>query len=284
MSFIKDVGKGAANIGKSTVNGALSAARGALVETGRAGLHATAPDDYEYYLCSFELFNSSLEKVGFISFVVMPNQIAENYTPIQTITKTHGGIVTVFNPSFNPFDISLSGTFGKKFRIVTDLKDPDPANKKKKTNMLLNLVMGNISNVTGGLMGAKSGYGLTKVLQHILQESNRLDENEKPYILVFNNYAFNTHYVVNVMNFSFQQSYDQNMIWNYSIQLKAVGLKPSAIDNGMAGFLKYVAKSAISNGINNLVNKMTSQVTSGISQGMSKAADKSGFGYLNTII
>ena len=164
--FLKNIGKGAANIGKSTLNGAISATRGALMETGRAALHATAPDDYEYYLCSFELFNSSMEKVGFISFVVMPNQIVESYSPIQVITKTHGSVITIFNPSFNPFDISLSGTFGKKFRIVTGLKDPGEVDKKTDGNLALNLLVGKMSNISGTALGAKSGYGLTKVLQH----------------------------------------------------------------------------------------------------------------------
>lgn len=262
MGFLKDVGKRATNIGKSTVNGAISATRGALMETGRAALHATAPDDYEYYLCSFELFNSSMEKVGFISFVVMPNQIVENYSPIQVITKTHGSVITIFNSSFNPFDISLSGTFGKKFRIVTGLKDPGEIDKKTAGNLALNLLFGKVSNISGTALGAKSGYGLTKVLQHILSASNGVDELGKPYILVFNNYAFNSHYVVNAINFSFQQSYEQNMLWNYNINLKAVGYKPIAISSSMSEFLSYVAVNSISNGVNNLINKMSSQIIS----------------------
>lgn len=277
--FLKNIGKGAANIGKSTLNGAISATRGALMETGRAALHATAPDDYEYYLCSFELFNSSMEKVGFISFVVMPNQIVESYSPIQVITKTHGSVITIFNPSFNPFDISLSGTFGKKFRIVTGLKDPGEVDKKTDGNLALNLLVGKMSNISGTALGVKSGYGLTKVLQHILAASHGVDELGKPYILVFNNYAFNSHFVVNVVNYQFQQSYEQNMLWNYNINLKAVGYKPIAISSTMSDFLSYVAANSISNGVNNLINKMTGQLSSITSQAVNDVG-----GYLNTVI
>lgn len=277
--FLKNIGKGAANIGKSTLNGAISATRGALMETGRAALHATAPDDYEYYLCSFELFNSSMEKVGFISFVVMPNQIVESYSPIQVITKTHGSVITIFNPSFNPFDISLSGTFGKKFRIVKGLKDPGEVDKKTAGNLALNLLVGKMSNISGTALGAKSGYGLTKVLQHILAASHGVDELGKPYILVFNNYAFNSHFVVNVVNYQFQQSYEQNMLWNYNINLKAVGYKPIAISSTMSDFLSYVAANSISNGVNNLINKMTGQLSSMTSQAVNDVG-----GYLNTVI
>lgn len=277
--FLKNIGKGAANIGKSTLNGAISATRGALMETGRAALHATAPDDYEYYLCSFELFNSSMEKVGFISFVVMPNQIVESYSPIQVITKTHGSVITIFNPSFNPFDISLSGTFGKKFRIVKGLKDPGEVDKKTAGNLALDLLVGKMSNISGTALGAKSGYGLTKVLQHILAASHGVDELGKPYILVFNNYAFNSHFVVNVVNYQFQQSYEQNMLWNYNINLKAVGYKPIAISSTMSDFLSYVAANSISNGVNNLINKMTGQLSSMTSQAVNDVG-----GYLNTVI
>lgn len=233
---------------KNTLNGAVQSTRSAIVETGRAAIHAIAPDEYEYYLCSLELLNSVGNRDGFISFVVMPDQIVENHTPIQTITKTHKGIVTTFNPSFSPIDISISGTFGKKIRLVTGLIDP-PINKKSG----IHLNFGKIANVS---VGAKTGYGLIKVLEHILKKSEQLDDNEKPYTVVFNNYAFNTKYVVNIMNYSFQQSYDQNMIWQYNINMKAVALKPDNLGQNAWDFLYSVSANSMANGMTKLITDM----------------------------
>lgn len=261
-SFWKNLGNSVVNVGKTTLNGAIQSTRGALIETGRAAIHAIAPDEYEYYLCSLELLDFSGERKGFISFVVMPNQIIENHNPIQTITKTHSGIVTTFNPSFSPIDISISGTFGKKFRLITGLSDP--VNSKAGG---LNLSFGKFATAT---VGAKSGYGLTKVLEHILQQSEKVDENGKPYFVIFNNYAFNTHYIVNIMNYGFQQSYDQNMIWNYNISMRAVAYKPKELGMSMSHFLGSVAANSMANGMTKLIASMAGSAMSSISNGIDK--------------
>ena len=247
------------NLGKNTLTGALQSTRSTLIEKGRAAIHAMAPDEYEYYLCSLELLNSEGMRKGFISFVVMPDQIVETHTPIQTMTKTHSGIVTTFNPSFSPIDIQISGTFGKKFRLVTGLSDPT-----KKENGL-NLTFGKVASAT---VGVKSGYGLIKILEHILKTSEKLDVNDKPYFVVFNNYAFNTHYIVNIMNYTFQQSYDQNMIWHYSISMKAVALKPKELGISTANFLNSVSANTISNGITKLISDIAGDTMSSVSNGI----------------
>lgn len=262
-SFWKNLGNSAAHAGKTTLNGAIQATRGALVETGRAAIHAIAPDEYEYYLCSLELLDGSGERQGFISFVVMPDQIVESHTPIQTMTKTHSGIVTTFNPSFSPIDITISGTFGKKFRLVTGLADP-----MKRKGGGLNLSFGKLATTT---VGAKSGYGLMKILEHILIKSEKIDESTgKPYFVIFNNYAFNTHYVVNIVNYNFQQSYDQNMIWHYNVVMKAVAEKPKGLGMSMSHFLGSVAANSMANGMTKLIAGMAGNAMSSISNGLDK--------------
>lgn len=224
-----------------------------LIQYKRGDLHAIAPDDYENYLCSFELFDSDRNRKGFLSFVVMPEQISESVSPIQTITKTNGGIVTTINPSFSPIDINLSGTFGRKFRIVSNLKDP-----AKDLTGFFNMNFGKFLNMS---IGSKSGYGLTKVLQHILQYSNAVGKDtQKPYFLCFNNYALNTHYIVDVVNYSFQQSQNTNMMWYYNISLRAVGYRPKSINGIDDSFLNSVASNAISNGLTNLITGMSRNI------------------------
>lgn len=235
-------------IGKSGLNNLVSSTMNAVIDFGKSAVHALMPDDYEYYLCSLELYDSDYNKVGFLSFVVMPDQISENHVPIQTITKTHGGIVTTFNPTFAPIDITLAGTFGKKFRLISDYKDPT-----HKKSGFLNINFGKLLNVN---MGVKSGYGLTKILDHILKTANTLDDNGRPYFLCFNNYAFNTSYIVNVMNYNFSQSYEQNMIWFYQISLRAVGEKPKKVGNKMGSLLGSVASNSIANGLTKVITGM----------------------------
>ena len=217
----------------------------AAMTVGKAALHAMAPDNYEYYMCSLELIDCSGNQVGFISFVVMPNNITESTTPIQTQTKTKNGMVTLFNDSFAPVNISLQGTFGRKFKIVTDMVDPS-----EKGNNFFN------GNIAGVEIAIKSGYGLTRVLQYILKKTNELDTQGRPYILLFNNYSFNSSYVVDVMSYSFNQSIENNMLWFYELQLKAIapGSAVRSSKQNNAQLLKVVASNAIAQGLTNVIN------------------------------
>ena len=241
---------------KDTLKSAGSTALGGLVDAaidfGKSALHALMPDDYEYYLCSFELYDSKMDKKGFLSFVVMPDQITESHSPIQSITKTHSGIVTTFNSTFSPVNITISGTFGKKFRIVSNYKDPGSKQFKSSSGKFsLNLNIGSAFS-----LGMKSGYGLTKILNNIIQCANKIDDYGKPYFLIFNNYALNTSYIVNPMNFQFHQGYENNMIWYYSINMTAVGNKPHKAMNHMGTLLGSVASNSISNGLTNVITNM----------------------------
>lgn len=231
-----------------TANNAISQTLDAALTIGKAAIHAVMPDDYEYYLCSLTLYNYKMEKEGFLSFTVMPDNIVENNTPIQNIVKTHAGMVTVFNPTFSPIDINMSGTFGRKFRLLSDYQDP-----MQGKSGFFGLNFGKIANVN---IGMKSGYGMIKILEHILKKSNQLDENRKPYFLIFDNYSFNTSYIVTPTNFSFQQSLETNMIWHYNVSLRATGNKPTNAKSEMGNLLKKVASSSITSGLNNIITKM----------------------------
>lgn len=255
------------SLGSAVGSKSIATATDAAVNTGRAALHATAPDNFEYYLCSFELLDGTdSKKVGFMSFPVLPDSITQSHQTIQSIVKTQNGVVTTYNQSFAPVDINISGSFGRKLRVLTDLKDPWNY-KGKKLGMILNGSI-NIPGINVGV-SLKTGYGLVKCLQHMLGGANGHlgdkhkisagDKEFRPYFLIFNNYAFNQSYVVEVIGYSFSQSVGNNMIWNYNVQLKAV-----ADANGFLGrkkstlkqFLKAVATTTIANGLNKTINTM----------------------------
>jgi len=55
MAFINQVGRIAGN----TVNSVVENAREAAFTIGKGALHSLAPDNFEYYMCSLELLDSS---------------------------------------------------------------------------------------------------------------------------------------------------------------------------------------------------------------------------------
>lgn len=239
-------------IGNKAANSGITNALSIVESIGESALHMLAPDNFEYYQCSLELLDVEKNQVGFISFVVMPNNISESRVPIQTQVKTKSGIVTNFNDSFAPVNITLQGTFGRRFRIVTGIVDPSP----KRWNGWGNFFNGNMGKAMFGFETAyKSGYGLTKVLKFILEKANELDSKGRPYILLYNNYAFNTSYVVDVVNSSFNQSIENNRLWFYEISLKAVAPASAVQTEGKrnAKLLKTVASNAIAQGLSNVV-------------------------------
>lgn len=222
-----------------------------VLSIGRAGVSAMAPDNFENYQCSLELLNVSGERVGYISFLVMPNNISESTTPIQTQTKTKNGMVTLFNSSFAPVNIQIQGTFGRKIRLsVGNVIDPQEHEN--------NFLSGNIATILGTQLVAKTGYGMTKVLKYILQKANQVDENGDPYVLVFRNFAFNTQYVVDVMNYSFRQSTENNMLWFYNLSLKAIapGDAIKMVGDPIAQAVGAIAGAVICSGLTSILNSV----------------------------
>ena len=241
---------------KSAIKGAdtnaIQSAIDTAISVGKSAIHAVLPDDFEYYLCSLELVNQDDERVGFLSFSVMPEQISENYSPIQTMIKTHNGVVTVYNDSFAPVDINIAGTFGRKIRLLLNYKDPYIQTGGRQ---FLTLNFGKIAGVD---VGIKTGYGMTKILQHILATSARTDNLGRPYYLKFCNYALNTAYICDVVNYTMSQNMGSNMIWNYSMTLRAVAPLGafSNTKNKLKNLLPEVAANSVANGVTKIASGM----------------------------
>ena len=233
------------------------------ITVGKSALHCVMPDDIELYLCALELVNCENTRVGYLSFSVMPEQISESFTPIQTMIKTHSGVVTTFNSSFSPIDIQIAGTFGRKFRLLLNYTDPYVQRKGFMSQIVsggsfLSLNFGSVAGVSAGV---KSGYGMTKILEHIMKSATSIDYNGKPYYLKFFNYSLNTAYIVDVVNFSTSQSLANNCMWNYSMNLRAVcPIYSIGIKNKLKDLLPQVASNSIANGVTNIVNSMTRMI------------------------
>ena len=69
-------------IGNKAANSGITNALSVVESIGESALHMLAPDNFEYYQCSLELLDVEKNQVGFISFVVMPNNISERRAPL----------------------------------------------------------------------------------------------------------------------------------------------------------------------------------------------------------
>ncbi len=247
MAFLNQIGK--------TVNAVYENVQNVAANIGRAALHSLAPDDFEYYLCSLELLDSTGNTKGFMFFTVMPNNITESKTQIASISKTNKGISVLFNSTFVPRDISIQGTFGRKIRLLIGVKEPQDVSK-------IPFFGGNLGLNVEGDSVIKTGYGLVKMMKSIVDESFKVDKNGNACILIFNNYAFNTHYVVEVMQSSFSQNVENNMLCYYNLEMKAVA-PASAVkiqsQDGDKRYFERVAANAIAKGIGDLLNDISRQ-------------------------
>lgn len=245
MAFKKELGR----VAGTSLNSVVENARGVIQKVGKAGLHTLAPDNFEYYMCSLELLDSLGETKGFMTFPIMPNSIMENKTQIATLTKTNRGVVMTYNNSFVMRDISIQGTFGRRFRTIVGAKEVKNGVAK------FPILGGNLgfNFMSGGVM-IKTGYGLTKMLKNMIEASTELDINKKPCILIFNNYALNTQYVVEVLQSSFSQSVENNMLWYYSLEMKAIAPASAVkVQKRNNSLLRNVASNAIASGIGNVL-------------------------------
>ena len=186
-----------------------------LGEIGQLGLHVKYPDEFEYYLCALELVNpATKETLMYFVFPIMPSSEEFSKSFLANTRLTAGGSITVMSPIFEPFEFQLDGSFGRDFKWVAG-------------ETATNLVSGFASKKTFEEKftyfndKVKTGYACHKMLEKIILESMVLDDNGLRH-LYFYNQAFNQRYIVQVVNMRFRQDVNTNMIWNYSLTLRAI--------------------------------------------------------------
>ena len=201
-------------------------------------------------MCSFELLDSKGSTVAFMNFLVMPNSISETEPKILEISKTNAGIVTMFNPSFAPKDISIQGTFGRKIRILAGIQDIP--NQEKK---IVNILNGNLGfSVMQSEVAVKTGFGLVNLLRRIIAKTTSVDDSGMPYVLIFNNYALNVSYVVEILQSSFSQNTENNMLWFYSLEMRAVAPASAVKTESVKTFMFNVSANAIAQGVQSVLS------------------------------
>lgn len=214
---------------------------------GKNQLHSLYPNEFEVYAAAFELISSDSTPVEFFSFPIMPVSMEENKPTNSSIKKTHSGVVINSNPTFKPFDITISGDFGGRLfkqspnKFSGDLSTsetlPDDVNSIGSTT-----ITAKATNIFSS--DYKNGYGCTKKLESIIERAKLQDGNSQPYRLIFYNLAFNSNYLVEPSQLRIYQNKQKNMVWSYSLNMKAIApveavLTHDQIKTSLSTILKF---------------------------------------------
>lgn len=220
-------------------------AQDVIMTLGRSALHAMSPDDFEYYSCTLELVDSHGVIENILHFPVMPNSISINRTSLVNIKKSGLTYISQFQDTYVGQNISIAGTFGRKFRLL-----------------ITNGIGGNINDNQNLLnyfdLKVKTGYGALKLLEKIIESSQKLDDYGNPKILFLYNHSFNQNVVIEVLNFQVSQSLENNMIWNFSIDSKSLAPADSILFLG--NFEKHLMKLLAVEALNKSINDIFSNI------------------------
>lgn len=198
---------------------------------GREYAHSLYPKEIEYYACALELVDGNGIVIEMFAFPIMPKMMSTTELTNTSIDKTMSGVVVNTNPTFVPIDIVLQGSFGKSFKRVKVGDDELKAGSG-------GVVKSGIQNTFDD--NYKTGYGCYKILENILRQSKTQDANYNPYKLYFYNLTKSDNYLVEVISISPSQNRDSsNMIWEYSLTLKAVA-PASAVNKNYKSSLKLL--------------------------------------------
>lgn len=206
-------------------------------QIGQAGIHYLWPNDFEYYVLGLDLTDSEDRIIESLVFPVMPDNIVEPRPSISTVKKTASGVVSMYNTSFVPFDISVRGSFGRKIRLLS--------NNAFYSTKSGGIVQGDDYNPSTFNTNIKTGYGTTKLLERIKEKAYSVDQSGNPVRLYYYNLAFNSQYLVEIRNITFQQDMSNNMIWNYTMNLKAIAPAYLVRNNSSTSTIALLSSSVI---------------------------------------
>lgn len=201
-----------------------------LASAGRAALSGLFPRDFEYYLVALELTTFDGDTIDFFSFPIMPSSITKTETAKTSIYQTLGGITVINSDAYTPEDLTLTGDFGRAFKLmVGNFGDQFVSFKGVKFSNTQGIyhsdeIDANLAKKIPDFNGiVKSGFGCIKILQSIIDRATGHD-NGKPFRLYFYNLALGESYLVvptkNPLVLS--QNENKNIIWNYTLNLTIV--------------------------------------------------------------
>jgi hypothetical protein len=225
-------------------------------KVGRTILSTKYPSDFEMYIMSLELTDSEGRTIDYFSFPVMPQQITKTENKKVNIKKSASGVTVLISDSFTPSDLVIKGNFGRSFKLL--LKP----NVSSEEGYGFKGFFGNTHVEKAKLdSGIKTGFGCIKILQDIIDKSIQLDSKGRPNRLYLYNMALSESYLVSItpQGFNLSQTYDSNMIWNYSLSLSILAPLEAIIHPSTATAVTELMKASI---IQNSANQLASDLIS----------------------
>jgi hypothetical protein len=197
---------------------------------GRAGLHALFPRDIEFYSMALELVDIAGNSIDYFVFPIMPSQIRKSEANRNTVKKTAKATVILGSKYFTPSQITMTGNFGRTFKILIG-KQPIVFkglrfSRKSGVNKASDLETSGLAKIKAVIpefnVNIKTGYGCIKILQSMIDKARGTDADGNPFKLYLYNQALGESYWV-VPNkqplILSQDENQQNMIWNYSLDM-----------------------------------------------------------------
>jgi hypothetical protein len=199
----------------------------------RAYLTTMFPSEFEYYLVTLERINRAGTVHEQLIFPVSPQSISESRTSLVNIKKTNNSIVALTNRTFAPTTISLSGTFGKKIRI---LLTAEKQNTGAAFQFGINLGKEKVPYKRPFKQYGEvhTGFGVTKMLEQMVINSQKYSDS----LLFLYNYISGNHYLVECTDMQFTQSMENNMFWNYSLSFKSLAYAKDVYPGGSFAYDK----------------------------------------------
>ena len=215
----------------------------------RAYLSTVFPSEFEFYLITLERVNRSGSVHEQLIFPVTPQSISESRSSLVNIKKTNNSIVSLTNRTFAPTTISISGTFGKKIRI---LLTSEKQNQGAAFQFGINL--GKEPKPYKQYGEVHTGFGVTKMLENMIINSQKYSDS----LLFLYNYVSGNHYLVECTDMQFSQSMENNMFWNYSLNLKSLAYAKDVYPGGSFAYEKTMRQQLTIGILNNTTQKMLS--------------------------
>lgn len=218
---------------------------------GMAALAALYPDDFELYLFALELLDSQNKVVEYFLFPINPSAVSKSTSQLVNIKKTAGGINAISTDTYQPSVVSLSGNFGRKFKILlgadyinfSAFSFSEQSRKNKQNNVFSNTV--------------KTGYGCIKILERIITKSSQFDSKGNPYSLNFYNLSFGDSHLVKVIGEPvFDTSLDKNMIWAYNFKMMTLASLDQLSNYDEFSNLKLLAFSTVQKSLNGILSNV----------------------------
>lgn len=237
-----------------------------VADIGKAGVNALYPNDFEYYAITLELTDSQGETLEYLTFPVSPESIGYDNQTLVNIKKSMSGVSALDNETFQPRRIEMTGTFGRKFKILLNNELGDISVQKKDESTLSGQYKAfkqNAMNVKEAIFDPKlkTGYGTTKILEAIVEKSKAFDKYNQSYRLYLYNPALGHNWLIkpNSLSLSMDRT-NSNMLWKYNIQMTAIAPldRVKTASESRSTLLVSTGISALQGGLNSLTSNIRS--------------------------